>query len=732
MKFFYTVSVLLIGGLLAGAGEVEDLIAELDSGDKVKRREAARSLALLGPDAKAAVPALVKGLDDDEEQVFFWSATALAKIGPAAYEATPELIKRLKRSSRRYKDQIHVRIVHALTQIGPQAVPQLTGALGSEDSSVRLGAARVLGNLGSSSREAAPRLFGLLADESSSVRTAAGSALGRIGQAAHPQIMQGISAESAKVRAATAGAIIWVQANSRPAMHLAKRLANEPDTGAKVAGLNALNRIGFDGKKMLPLILAELDSTESDLRQEALSGILSLRPDGRAAVPHLVERLSADDPAKREQAIDLLGRMGDDSAAAVPGLIAALGQAEKDERQLIQNALVEMGPASIPAVLESARDIPLAKLSGENWQAECVGSIGIQAVPSLTRALKQHSGNGAGLLSLISLQKIGDKSPTTRQAILPSLEHDQAIFRGAALSALVASTAKPNSLMPRLQAAMGDSNSLVRQAAMNALASLGSSAKGATTALVNSLDDKDAAVQLSAIRAIGKLESDDSALAERLVKFLDGANEETRLAVVVSLGGFRKLPDSAVNSLVEVLEADHAETQSAVFGALAKLGSSAKPALPALNTALNHDNESVRASALNALAKVESNEGKLLNALQAKLGDKAAAVRHTAIRELGELGSDARPAGPALFARFDTSDDRQVTMEALRKIRVRDVQLYISILHNEEPLVRFFACQALRRAGKNAKPAEEELRKLQKDSYDFVRREARRALEALR
>ena len=87
------------------------------------------------------------------------------------------------------------------------------------------------------------------------------------------------------------------------------------------------------------------------------------------------------------------------------------------------------------------------------------------------------------------------------------------MFRGAALSALVASSTKPNMLMPRLQAAMGDPNSLVRQAAMDALASLGSSAKGATTALVNSLDDKDAAVQLSAIRAIGKLESDDSVLA---------------------------------------------------------------------------------------------------------------------------------------------------------------------------------------------------------------------------
>lgn len=731
MKFFKTVSAILLGVLLANAGEVEDLIGELGSGDKVKRREAARSLALLGPAARAAVPALIKGLDDDEEQVFFWSATALAKIGPDAHEATPELIKRLKRSGRRYKDQVHVRIVHALTQIGPAAVLQLTGALGSEHSSVRLGAVRVLGNLGFASREAAPRLFDLLADDSESVRFSAGSALGRIGDVAYPQIMKGLSADSATVRAAAAHAVVWIPANSRPAIHLAKRLAKETDNETKVAGLNALNRIGFDGERLLAMLLPALDSEEPRLRQEALSGILSLRPNSRAAVPHLIERLAAKDPSKRKQAIDLLGRMGYDASVAVPKLITGLGQADEEEKRSIRNALVEMGPASIPSLLDSATEIPLAKLLGETWQADCIGGIGIQAVSSLTNSLKENPGNGAGLLSLVALQKIGDKSPTTRQVILPWLEHEQAVFRGAALSALVASSTKPNMLMPRLQAAMRDPNSLVRQAAMDALASLGSSAKGATTALVNSLDDKDAAVQLSAIRAIGKLESDDSVLAERLVKFLDGANPETRLAVVVSLGGFRRLPDSAVNSLVNLLEVEHAETKSTVFGALAKLGSSAKPALPALNSALNHENQVVRTSALKALAKVESNKGRLLNALQAKLVDKASSVRHTAILELGELGSDARPVGPALFARFDTTDDRQVTMKALRKIRVRDVQLYISILHNEEPLVRFFACQALRRAGKNAKPAEDELRKLQKDSYDFVRREARRALESI-
>ena len=731
MKFFITISILLLGVLVINAREVEGLILELGSGDKVKRREAARSLALLGPAAKAAVPALIKGLDDDEEQVFFWSATALANIGPDAYEATPELIKRLKRSRRRYKDQVHVRIVHALTQIGPQAVPQLTEALGSEESSVRLGAVRVLGNLGPASHEIASRLFELLADESDSVRSAAGSALGRIGEEAYQQIIQGLSAESANVRAAAAQGVIWIPSKSRPAMHLAKLLANELDSQVRIAGLNSLNRIGFDSERMIPLLLPALDSEEPDLKQEGLSGILSLRPDGKAAVPHLIKRLLVDDPTKRKQAIDLLGRMGNDAVVAVPKLIAVLGQSDESEKHIIQNALVEIGTAAIPSLLESAKDIPLAKLMRETWQTECIGSIGIQAVSSLTSALKKHPDNGAGLLSLVALNKIGDKSLSTRQAILPFMDHENAVFRGAALTAIVASTAKPNTLMPRLQAAMGDTNSLVRQAAMDALASLGSSAKGATTALVNSLDDKDAGVQLSAIRAIGKLESDDSVLAERLVKFLEGANEETRLAVVVSLGGFRKLPDTAINSLVKVLEVEHAETQSAVFGALAKMGNSAKPALPALNAAINHNSDAIRASALNALAKVESNEDKLLKALQAKLGDKSTPVRHTAIRELGELGSGARSAGPFLFARFDTSDDRQITMESLRKIRVRDVQLYISILNNQEPLVRFFACQALRRAGKKAKPAEEELRKLQKDSYDFVRREARRALDSI-
>ena len=144
MNTIKTVFALFISSLLVHANEVDEFIKDLESGDKAKRREAARSLSLIGAKAKAAVPALIKGLDDDEEQVFFWSATALAKIGPDAIEAAPELIKLLRRSKRRYKDQIHVRIVHALTEIGPAVVPQLTKALDSDDIFVRYALQRFL------------------------------------------------------------------------------------------------------------------------------------------------------------------------------------------------------------------------------------------------------------------------------------------------------------------------------------------------------------------------------------------------------------------------------------------------------------------------------------------------------------------------------------------------------------------------------------------------------------
>jgi hypothetical protein len=216
-------------------------------------------------------------------------------------------------------------------------------------------------------------------------------------------------------------------------------------------------------------------------------------------VPHLLKWLGGADPAKRSQAVDLLGRIGPAAAAAVPKLIAHLVQAAGEERESYCRALVEIGREAVPGLLASVEAQPLAKLGDDTWQARCLSDIGLQAVPALATALKVEQASGPAYLALLGLKNIGAKSATARQAILPFLEHEQAAFRGMALAALVASTAKPANLMPRLQSAMNDDNSIVRQSAMDALASLGPSARGVTSALVERLGDKDGAIQLSVV-----------------------------------------------------------------------------------------------------------------------------------------------------------------------------------------------------------------------------------------
>ena len=76
----------------------------------------------------------------------------------------------------------------ALSQIGPQAVPELIFALQSPDPKVRRQAADVLARMGPDGKEAVPELTRLLDDEDEATRKMAARALGRIGPDAAPAV----------------------------------------------------------------------------------------------------------------------------------------------------------------------------------------------------------------------------------------------------------------------------------------------------------------------------------------------------------------------------------------------------------------------------------------------------------------------------------------------------------------------------------------------------------------
>jgi HEAT repeat protein len=84
------------------------------------RNAAAYEIAGMGPDAVAAVPALIEALDDPSPVVRFPVTVALGEIGPAAKAAVPRLQQMIDEE---INDEIAASARRALKRIDPAAVP---------------------------------------------------------------------------------------------------------------------------------------------------------------------------------------------------------------------------------------------------------------------------------------------------------------------------------------------------------------------------------------------------------------------------------------------------------------------------------------------------------------------------------------------------------------------------------------------------------------------------------
>ena len=162
---------------------VPALVQAMADDDPAFRAEVQFALGALGPEAAEAVPALVASLDHDDKNVCLSACYALGKIGPQAAAAVPRLRANLD------GDDSILPLVSALAlmRIGPedaqlrrQTVPLLAEGLQHDDELVRVESARALGELGSSARSAIPALEKATQDPRESVRLAAEEALQRI------------------------------------------------------------------------------------------------------------------------------------------------------------------------------------------------------------------------------------------------------------------------------------------------------------------------------------------------------------------------------------------------------------------------------------------------------------------------------------------------------------------------------------------------------------------------
>jgi hypothetical protein len=163
---------------------VSEWIARLKDKDDKVRHKAAFSLRQLGPEAKAAVPALIDSLKDKNVSVREESAFALQQIGSPAKPAIPALIDALK------DEDYWVRYwsLRALADFGGDAraaVPALAQILKGPDAELKVQAARGLWRMGENRKEVLAALIDVL-QERWDVRAA--RMLGEIGPDAKPAV----------------------------------------------------------------------------------------------------------------------------------------------------------------------------------------------------------------------------------------------------------------------------------------------------------------------------------------------------------------------------------------------------------------------------------------------------------------------------------------------------------------------------------------------------------------
>lgn len=211
-------------------------VPRLQDKDLLVAENAARALALFGPDAKDATAALIQCLNrerrkDDRASLDDCTCQALARIGTASGAVIPALTEALKSQT----ESVRNAAAKALRDIGPEAksaVPALIVAWqegGSDD--VRVSIAQALGQMGPAAKPAVPALIQVWSDDSSRlVQGVVSTTLGEIGPEAKlavPTLIQQLTEnESGFVRTGVAETLGRIGPPAKDAVPVLKKFAS--------------------------------------------------------------------------------------------------------------------------------------------------------------------------------------------------------------------------------------------------------------------------------------------------------------------------------------------------------------------------------------------------------------------------------------------------------------------------------------------------------------------------
>jgi HEAT repeat protein len=314
---------------------VPALVGALADKDARVRRAAAAALRDMGPDAKAAVAALIERLTKDAEPRVRWLACeALGQIGPAAESAVPALTTALNNSA------LAAAAAEALGGIGPKAqaaAPTLVRLLTQVDRPLQRSFAGALARIGGPQAKAAVPVFLKDLDGDERLHYSAAlylAALGPEAKAALPELVRRAKGGDWTARYALwsidpVGSIPYFREEMRDNADYAhwtvaaycKIMGPERTTRAVLALVDAIldGRIGMDG----------LAAWVNNL----------VRSEYQETVPVLINTLKNQDARVRRRAAVMLGWTGPLGKDALPALETAAKDADRQVRSAAAEAL---------------------------------------------------------------------------------------------------------------------------------------------------------------------------------------------------------------------------------------------------------------------------------------------------------------------------------------------------------------------------------------------------------
>ncbi|MEZ4866975.1 MAG: HEAT repeat domain-containing protein [Caldilineaceae bacterium] len=597
----------------------------LHDADETVRAGAAWAISAFGPEATAALPALLARLSDRDATVRSSALATLAYIAPTAPEVLPALIQGLHD----HEYWVRQTAKEALAQIGPTAVPALTALLQQDAQDARLAAVECLQQMGAAAAAAIPALVALIDHADPALAERALRALGDMGPAAAAQ--------------ATAPLCILLS-TGRPAL--------------RSAAAAALGKLG-DAGALSPLLHALADE-EITVRMAAVAALGEIGLASSAVTATLLMALA--DKQLTRTAIKALTALG---APAVPALISALAMPNMTTRSSVAEALGAMGAAAADAVLAL-----LAACTDEDWvtrcrSAEALGAIGVATPPVLKmlQTLGMESNGDVREQAVLALGQLGQQTRAVTPSLLTALGDAEAKVRGAAVRALKATAQEPGVTPALVNTLREDLASGVRATAATTLGEAGAPTPTVVAALADALADSDQQVQGAAAHALGALGPAAAEAVPALLALVQGEghyrNEMARMlsfraAAAGALGQIGAVTPAVVPALIPALiSALHDEEvlvrNSAIF-ALWRLGPVTPVVVTAVISALHDPSTEVRWPAADALGDFKPVDPAIVPALIATLRDQQWLVRQAAAKALGKLGAAAKAAVPALEA----------------------------------------------------------------------------------